>query len=166
MRIWPWRFVPPYQEFLACYVKNVESCFSLFARVTSSKTLLTPFVCNFHNLRIRCWVQQSMQFRSHEIQRTEEPDSSVGRASKRKVRRNSDTGSIPRCGKGFFSAPESTFSADSLTVSVQPPCTTACVNSCTHVKNPTHWQPYRRCLDTWKHFTHWKKWVALLLRLL
>ena len=42
--------------------------------------------------------------------------SSVGRASDRHV---TDTGSIPRCGKGFF-LPESTFSADSLTVSVLP----------------------------------------------
>ena len=34
-----------------------------------------------------------------------------------------------------------------------------------HVKNPTHWQPYH-CLDTGKYCTHWQEWVALLLRLL
>ena len=30
--------------------------------------------------------------------------------------------------------PESAFSADSLTVSVQPPCAIACINICAHVK--------------------------------
>ena len=57
----------------------------------------------------------------------------------------------------------STFSADSLTVSVQPPCAITCINSCVHVKNPKHWQPYH-CLDTRKYCTHWQEWVALLLR--
>ena len=41
--------------------------------------------------------------------------SSVGRSSDRHV---ADAGSIPQCGKGFFS--QSTFSADSPTVSVHP----------------------------------------------
>ena len=31
---------------------------------------------------------------------------------------------------------ECAFSADSVTVSVQPPCATACINICVHVKNP------------------------------
>ena len=44
-------------------------------------------------------------------------------------------------------------SADSLTVSVQPPCAMACINSCVHVKNPEHWQPHH-CLDTLKYYTH------------
>ena len=52
---------------------------------------------------------------------------------------NTDAGSSPRCGKGFFS--QSTFSADPITVSVQPPCAIACINSCAHVKNPKHRQP-------------------------
>ena len=43
--------------------------------------------------------------------------SSAGMASDRHA---ADTGSIPLCGKGFFFLPESTFSADSLTVSVSP----------------------------------------------
>ena len=41
--------------------------------------------------------------------------SSVGTASDQHA---ADTGSIPRCGKGFFF--QTTFSADSPTVSVQP----------------------------------------------
>ena len=49
----------------------------------------------------------------------------------RKARRNTDAGS-----RDFF--PQSAFSADSLTVSAQPPCATACINICEHVKNPKH----------------------------
>ena len=66
----------------------------------------------------------------------------------------------------FFSPlPESTFSADSLTVSVQPPCEIACIDMCPRVKTPKDWQPYRG-LDTRKYCTHLEEWVALLLRLL
>ena len=55
----------------------------------------------------------------------------------------------------FFSffLPEPTFSADSLTVSVEASCAVACINICAHVKEPKHWQPYL-CLDTRKHRTH------------
>ena len=49
-----------------------------------------------------------------------------------------------------FSFPVSAFSADSLTVSAQPPCAIACINICADVNNPKHWQPYH-CLDTRKH---------------
>ena len=49
--------------------------------------------------------------------------SSVGTASDRHT---ADAGSIPRCGKGLVFG--STFSADSLTVSVHPQCAIACVN--------------------------------------
>ena len=43
--------------------------------------------------------------------------------------------------KGYFS--QSAFGADSLTAFVQPPlCATVCINTCTHVKYPKHWQPY------------------------
>ena len=35
--------------------------------------------------------------------------------------------------QGIF-LPKSTFSADSLTVSVQPPCAVVCINICAHVK--------------------------------
>ena len=65
--------------------------------------------------------------------------------SDRKVRRNTDAGLIPRCGKGLFLL-ESTFSAASTKVLVQPPCAISCVNIA-HVRSPKHWQPYHR-LDT------------------
>ena len=45
-----------------------------------------------------------------------------------------DTGSIPRCGKGFFSRSI----ADSVPVSRQSPCAISCVNMCAHVKDPKH----------------------------
>ena len=61
----------------------------------------------------------------------DEGRSSVGRVSDRHV---AEAGSISRCGKGLFCCcffvffiPKSTFSADSLTVSVQPPCAIACI---------------------------------------
>ena len=37
---------------------------------------------------------------------------------------------------------ESTVSADSLAVLVQPPCDIPWFNICAHVKNPKHWKPY------------------------
>ena len=43
--------------------------------------------------------------------------------------------------QGIF-LPESTFSADFLTVSVHPPCAIACIYICAHVKDPKHWQTY------------------------
>ena len=43
-------------------------------------------------------------------------------------------GSSPRCGKGFY-FPESTSSADSLKVFVQPLCSIACFKICARVKN-------------------------------
>ena len=46
-----------------------------------------------------------------------------------------DAGSIPRCGKGFFSLPESSFSVDSLTGVRAPPCAMACIYICAHVKD-------------------------------
>ena len=49
--------------------------------------------------------------------------------------------------------PESTFSADSLTLSVQPSCAITRINICAHVEDPKHWQPYL-CLDTRKYHTH------------
>ena len=60
-------------------------------------------------------------------------DGSVVRASDRKaIKHNTDAGSIPRCGQVFFSLPESASGADSLnrTVSVQPPCAIAFINTC------------------------------------
>ena len=61
-----------------------------------------------------------------------------GRESDCKAMSNTDAGSSPRCGKGFYS--QSTSSADSLTVPVQPPCAVACINICADIKNPKHWQ--------------------------
>ena len=81
-----------------------------------------------------------------------------------KPRRNTDSGSSPPGWQGIF-LPESTSRADSLTVSVQPPCVSECINICAHVKTPKHWQPYH-CLDTRKYCTHWQERIALLLRLL
>ena len=43
---------------------------------------------------------------------------------------------IPRCSKRFCFITESSFSADSLAVSVQPPCAIACISICAHVKIP------------------------------
>ena len=71
-------------------------------------------------------------------------DSSVGRPSDWKTRRNTDAGLSPLCGQGFFLL-ELTSCADSLTVSVQPPCAIARSSICAHVKNPKLWQPYH-CL--------------------
>ena len=44
-------------------------------------------------------------------------------------------------GAAWDFCPESAFSADSLTVSVQSPCVIACFSICAHDKNPKHWQP-------------------------
>ena len=43
--------------------------------------------------------------------------------------------------------PDGASSADFLMVSVQPPCAITHISVCTHVKNPTYWQPYH-CLGT------------------
>ena len=43
---------------------------------------------------------------------------------------------IPGAARIFFQ--ESTFSADSLTVSVLPPSVIVCISICAHVKNPKH----------------------------
>ena len=45
-----------------------------------------------------------------------------------------DTGSVSRCGKGFFS--QSQLSVKTLLrVSVHPPCAIACINICAHIKD-------------------------------
>ena len=79
-------------------------------------------------------------------------DSSAGRVSNTKTRRNTNVSSSPRYSKGFFPQ-ESSFSADSLTVSAQPHCAIAYINISVHVKSPKHRQPYH-CLDTRKYCTH------------
>ena len=57
-------------------------------------------------------------------------NSSVGRVSNTKTRRNTNVSLSPRYSKGFFS--KSTSSADSLTVSVQPHCAIAYIKICEH----------------------------------
>ena len=65
---------------------------------------------------------------------------------------------LPSVARVFF--PAWTFSADSVTVFVQPPCAIECINICMHIKNPKHCQLYR-CLDTQKYSMHqvnpWKQ---------
>ena len=56
-------------------------------------------------------------------------------------------GSSHQYSTGFFS--QSTFSADSLTVSIQPLCAITCIKFCVHIKNPKHWQSHTyQCLVT------------------
>ena len=59
-------------------------------------------------------------------------DSSVGRAFDWNVRHDTDAGSSPRCGKGFFSQSQ---------LPVQTLYLSTCIDICVHVKNPQHWQP-------------------------
>ena len=61
-----------------------------------------------------------------------------------------DIDSIPWCSKGFF-LPESTFSADSLAVSVHLPCAFACFFICVHVKDPVVLARVRWIMETLKH---------------
>ena len=72
------------------------------------------------------------------------------------------TGSIPWCGKGFFS--QSTFSADSLTCVRTPPCANACINICAHVNDPVVHFRVRWIMDTLKHRASTVGWVAQLCR--
>ena len=76
-------------------------------------------------------------------------------------RHAADAGSIPRCGKGFF-PPESTFSADSLTVPVHPPCAIACINICAHFKDPVVHVRVRWIMEMLKHPACTIGWVARL----
>ena len=87
----------------------------------------------------------------------------VQRLTEQPGMRNADGSSTPMCGEGFH-LPESTFSADSFTVSLQPPYAIACVNISA---NPKRWQPYH-CLDIRKYCRYSYEWlvIALLLRLL
>ena len=72
--------------------------------------------------------------------------SAVGRASDRHA---AEAGSIPRCGKGFFSP--SQLSVQTLTVSVHPPCAVACIYVCAHVKDPVVHVRARWITETLKH---------------
>ena len=55
---------------------------------------------------------------------------------------------VPGAARDFFIfIPESAFSADSLTVSIKPSCSIACISIGVYDKNPKQWQLYC-CLDT------------------
>ena len=64
-------------------------------------------------------------------------------------RHAADAGSIPRCGKEFFS--QSTFSADSLTCVRTPTCAITCTNICAHIKDPVVRVRVQWIMETLKH---------------
>ena len=116
-------------------------------------------------LRLLLWLRFSVSLISLGLDEFERSgDSTVCRTSDQKAWCNIIIGLSLQCSSQFFSL-ESTFNADSLMVSMQPPCAIACINSCVHIKNPKHWQSYH-CLNAWKFRTHCKEWVLLLLQLL
>ena len=66
-------------------------------------------------------------------------------------------------GKGiFFFLPESTFSADSLAVSLHPPCAIPCIFICAHVKDPVVHVRVQWTMETLKHPACTPGWVARL----
>ena len=77
------------------------------------------------------WAQPNRDAHSQEHKRG---CSSVGRASDRPDRVGRFDSPVRQ---GIF-LPEPTFSADSLTVSVQSPCAIVCMNICVHSKDPKH----------------------------
>ena len=75
----------------------------------------------------------------------------------------STAGSIPRCGRGFFS--QSTFSADSLTVSVRTsPCAVACIYIYAHVTDLVVHVRVWWIMETLKHPACTGGWVVRLCR--
>ena len=77
-------------------------------------------------------------------------------------RHAADAGSIPRCGKGFFS--QGQLSVQTFTVSVHPPCAIACINICAHVKDPEVHVRVWWIMETLKHPACTVGWVAPLCR--
>ena len=73
--------------------------------------------------------------------------SSVGRASDRHA---TDSGSIPRCGRGFFSQGELSVQT-LLRCPCTPSCAIACINICTHVNDPVVHVWVRWIVETLKH---------------
>ena len=67
--------------------------------------------------------------------------SSVGRVSDWKASCNIQWRGFESTVRQEMFLPQSTSSADSLTVPVQPPCAIARITICAHFKNPKHWQP-------------------------
>ena len=85
--------------------------------------------------------------------------SSVDRASDRHA---ADTGSIPRCGKGFFSQSQL---SGRLSYGVRtPPCAFACIYVCAHVKDPVVNIRVRWIMQTLRHPACTLVWVARLCR--
>ena len=70
-----------------------------------------------------------------------------------------DTGSIPLCGKGFFSQSQLTEQTH------WPPCTIACINICAHVKDPVVHDRVQWIMETLKHPACTIGWAARLLHL-
>ena len=62
---------------------------------------------------------------------------------------------VPGAARDFFLT-QLTFSADSLTVSVQPPCAITRINICAYVKCPKQWYAYQRlgCLTCTQMLMH------------
>ena len=78
-------------------------------------------------------------------------------------RHAADAGSIPLCGKGFFS--QSQLSVQILLrVSVHSPCAIACINICAHVKDVVVHVRGRWIMETLKHPVCTVGWVARLCR--
>ena len=85
--------------------------------------------------------------------------SSVGRSSDR---HSAEAVSIPQCGKGFFS--QSQLSMQTLLWFRKPPCATACINICTHVKDPVVHVRVQWIMETLKHPASTVSWVPRLCR--
>ena len=83
--------------------------------------------------------------------------SSVGRASDRHA---TVEGSIPRCGKGFFSKP--TFSANSLTCVRTPLWAIACIYICAYIKDPVVHVKVRWIMKALRHQARTVGWVERL----
>ena len=83
--------------------------------------------------------------------------SSVGRASDRHV---ADAGSIPRCGKGFFS--QSQLSVQTLLHVRTPPCAIAFINICAHVRDSVVHVRVQWIMEALKHPECTVGWVARL----
>ena len=91
-------------------------------------------------------------------------ESSEGRAPKWKARRNTNMGSSPWCGKGFFS--QSPSSANSFRASVQPTCVQSHASRSVCTLKIPNTGSHTTVLDTWKYHTDWQERVVLLLQLL
>ena len=81
--------------------------------------------------------------------------SSVGRAPDRHA---ADSGSIPHCGKGFFS--QNQLSVQTLLRCPYTPCAIACINICAHFKDPVVGVRVQLIMETLIHPACTEGWVA------